>query len=328
MHSRSLLILLLATLTGCEQRAEIESDFASYLTRIANVQERDTLSPPTLVAQTLPNKRELAIPLEPLTIGLLDSYELRQCGLFELIAERNSILGKVQDEFRDWDFQIALLSGLESCLQEPKLSNALKEQLAIIKKIKQEELPVRWKNLLYTSDVMRTQLSGSQWYETQWSTSELLLVFEQLNQIHLHIQGQQPIPSTSLFNYQEILEKQRLLGHLKFSFDRATAWLETVSEQLSRYDDVIVCGTNRNPTKLNYLRNVFQTQYVEKVQPYLSSLDQAYYQFSPNLVLFDDAHTPFPIQASHQRFRQAIQHHAQYWQQLFKRCAIAVGQSQ
>ncbi|QSA19926.1 DUF3080 family protein, partial [Vibrio furnissii] len=31
--------------------------------------------------------------------------ELRKCALFSLIAERNSVLGKVQDEFRRFDYE-------------------------------------------------------------------------------------------------------------------------------------------------------------------------------------------------------------------------------
>ncbi|ENM5787164.1 DUF3080 domain-containing protein [Vibrio metoecus] len=328
MHRKTLLLFLLAILSGCDHQAAIEDDFASYLTRIANVQEQAAFTPPAWTAQSVSPKRELMTPLEPLTIGLLDSYELRQCGLFERIAQRNSILGKVQDAFREWDFQIALLNGLDTCLLEPKLSPALKAQLLEIKVIKQQELPSRWNNLLYTSDVMRSQLSGAKWYDANWSTDELLFALQQLNQIDINIKQRLPIPELSLFTQQEILEKQRLLGHLKFSLDRATDWLDTLSRQLIDHDDVILCGVNRNQTKLTYLRNVFQSQYIEKVQPYLASLDQAYYQFAPQLSLFNQLNSPFPIQASHQRFRDAIQKHAHYWQQLFKRCGITVGANQ
>ncbi|EOX4278642.1 DUF3080 family protein, partial [Vibrio cholerae] len=109
----SVVLAALLLLTGCEPRLAIDADFDRYLSRIANVQQREALSPPAMVAQSLPEKRELLIAIAPVTISLLDSYELRQCGVFELIAERNSILGKVQDEFREWDYQIALLNGIQ-----------------------------------------------------------------------------------------------------------------------------------------------------------------------------------------------------------------------
>ncbi|EOX4279842.1 DUF3080 family protein, partial [Vibrio cholerae] len=214
------------------------------------------------------------------------------------------------------------------CLTSPQLSQSLKAQLLDIQNIKQQELASRWHNLLYTSDTMRTQLSGSQWYDEQWSHSELLLALEQLNHIQRHLNAEQPISSEPLAAQQEVLEKQRLLGNLKFSLDRASVWLKVVTEQLENNDDVIVCGPHRDKTKLNYLRNVFQNQYVEKVQPYLAALDRTYYHLSAQLGLFEQPHSPFPIQASHQTFRLATQQHAQYWQRLFARCRVTVGQAQ
>ncbi|ENK1957167.1 DUF3080 domain-containing protein [Vibrio cholerae] len=324
----SVVLAALLLLTGCEPRLAIDADFERYLSRIANVQQRDALSPPAMVAQSLPEKRKLLIAIDPVTISLLDSYELRQCGLFELIAERNSILGKVQDEFREWDYQVALLNGIQGCLTSPQLSQSLKAQLLDIQNIKQQELASRWHNLLYTSETMRTQLSGSQWYDEQWSHSELLLALEQLNTIQHQLVSEHPIASEPLASQQEVLEKQRLLGHLKFSLDRASVWLKVVTQQLENNDDAIVCGPHRDNTKLNYLRNVFQSQYIEKIQPYLASLDRTYYQLSAQLGLFEQPHSPFPIQASHQTFRLATEQHAQYWQRLFARCRIAVGQAQ
>ena len=53
--------------------------------------------------------------------------------------------------------------------------------------------------------------------------------------------------------YQEVLEKQPLLGQLKFSLDNSAQWLSAATAQLTTYDAAIICGANRNQTKLNYL---------------------------------------------------------------------------
>lgn len=323
-----LFLLPFFMLVGCEPLSTIEDDFSDYLSRIANVQQQDALPSPLFNAQSLPEKRDLLIAIEPLTMGLLDSYELRQCGLFTLIAERNSILGKVQDEFREWDYQVALLAGIEHCLNGAQLNAELQQQLLSIQKIKQQQLPSHWHNLLYTSVTMRSQLSGSQWYDEQWDSSELILALEQLNTIEQQVRLGLAIDPISLSSQQEVLEKQRVIGNLKFSLDRATAWLTALTQQLENHDQSIICGTHRDTTKLKYLRNVFQSQYVEKIQPYLALLDGVYYHFSPKLRMFEQSDSPFSIQASHQNFRSAIQVHAQYWQRLFKRCNLVVGQHQ
>ncbi len=42
----SVVLAALLLLTGCEPRLAIDADFDRYLSRIANVQQRDALSPP------------------------------------------------------------------------------------------------------------------------------------------------------------------------------------------------------------------------------------------------------------------------------------------
>lgn len=329
MHS-FILGLLTLLLMGCDgSQSNIEHDFADYIQRVANVQGADMVPLPMEQTQRLPDKRDIQIPLEPLTIGLLDSYELRKCDLFSLIAQRNSVLGKVQDQFRAFDYQVALLQGLERCRNEAGLSAKLRQQLTAIIIVKQHELPAHWYNLLYTSDAMRSQLSSHQWLQ---ANAEREPVHEALSALHIinnAIRQQQwhhTLPAIT--PYQEVLEKQVLLGHLKFSLDNLTHWLSAATNQLQRHDAQILCGANRDQTKLNYLRNVFQSSYADKLQPYLADMDSLYLQIEPNLDLFrplEQGEYAFDIQRSHQAFRLAIKHHQQYWQALFDRCAIKVG---
>nr|WP_256384204.1 DUF3080 family protein [Photobacterium toruni] len=56
-----------------------------------------------------PRTHALKQPIADITIGLLNAYELRQCGLFQLIAERNSVLGKVQDKTRRLRYELLFL---------------------------------------------------------------------------------------------------------------------------------------------------------------------------------------------------------------------------
>ncbi|RXJ71671.1 hypothetical protein CS022_20225 [Veronia nyctiphanis] len=97
-------------LLGCRPGNETTDLFETYQQRLANVVDADTSPLPESDKVQLPRKRELIQPIEDVTFGLLDAYDLRKCGLFQLIAERNSVLGKIQDPFRQLDYEVSFLT--------------------------------------------------------------------------------------------------------------------------------------------------------------------------------------------------------------------------
>lgn len=317
-------------LSACNQAPAL-NNFSDYLSRIANVQDVDPLPAPAEKIQRLPDKRDISISIEPLTIGLLDSYELRKCELFNLIAQRNSVLGKVQDKFRRFDYEVRLLHGLTRCIVNPDISDRLQQQLAAIEASKQRDLPAHWYNLLYSSDAMRAQLSSHRWLDRGWNVTQVMGALQAMDDIQNALHNR-PAAMTlpELTPFQEVLEKQPLLGDLKYSLDNATLWLNTIYRQLEQHDEKILCGRNINQTKLTYLRNVFQSSYVEKIQPYLAWLDSLYLQLAPYLTPFEQQSSHqyhFPLADSHEAFRRATRQHMQYWQTLFTRCSVEVGRS-
>ena len=320
--------LLLVTTSGCEpKQASIDSSLNTYLERIANVQQVDPHSLPHIRAQQLADKRQLLIPIDPISLGLLDSYQLRYCGLFDLIAERNSILGKVQDDFRNLDYQASLYKGLARCVVEPKIDLALRQRLTSIRTQKKTELTAHWNNLLFTSEAMRAQLASHRWYWSKQDYGTIKQALVVLNHWHKYVQDpdteQAPDPITP---YQQTFETMPLLGDLYFSMTNLTDWLTILTNQLQSHDNLMLCGQHRDPTKVARLQNVFRKFYIGEIQPYLAQVDGAYMNIAGVLSPFDQPNSPFPIKKVHQAFRQATLDHVAYWQDLFKRCGIKVGQ--
>ena len=138
-----------------------------------------------------------------------------------------------------------------------------------------------------------------------------------------------PLVSGKTTAVQERLEKSSTLGDLYYSLSRASAELDIITQQLTTFDANILCGKQRDTTKFRYLNNVFEQQYIEKVQPYIAQLDGYYQQLTPQLGMFDaqpELHSYyFPIKDAHQAFRSSTRRHVDYWQQLFKRCGRKVG---
>ncbi|CAK3863132.1 hypothetical protein BCV39_15245 [Vibrio sp. 10N.286.55.E10] len=321
---RSPLVLLTVVLGGCFGEGPGDL-FDDYQTKIARVQDADEIKE-NWEFEALPRKRELLLDIPSLSIGLIDSYQLRQCGLFNLIAERNSVLGKVADEFRNYDYQVALLEGVGQCLANHKLDPEIVELLKEIEQQKLAQFPLHQWNLIYTSDAMQSQMRGSQWLRADISDQ-----VRQTNDALEHINQalNTSLVSGKTIEVQEVLEKSSTLGDLYYSLARASAELDTITKQLTTFDANIICGKQRDTTKFRYLNNVFEQQYIGKVQPYMAQLDGYYQQLASQLVMFDaqpELHSYyFPIKDTHQAFRASTRRHVDYWQQLFKRCGRKVG---
>ncbi|MDL5026430.1 DUF3080 domain-containing protein [Vibrio sp. TMPB1044] len=320
----STLFCLTVMLAGCFSDGPGDL-FDDYQTKVARVQDAKELND-DWEFENLPRKRELFLDVPSLSIGLIDSYQLRQCGLFNLIAERNSVLGKVADEFRNYDYQVALLEGVGKCLSNNELDPEIIKLLREIEQQKLAQFPLHQWNLIYASEAMQSQMRGSQWLRAD--------IGDQVRQTgdaleHINQALNVPLVSGKTTEVQEVLEKSSTLGDLYYSLARASAELDTITKQLTTFDANIICGKQRDTTKFRYLNNVFEQQYIGKVQPYMAQLDGFYQQLAPQLGMFDaqpDLHSYyFPIQDAHQAFRSSTRRHVDYWQQLFKRCGRKVG---
>ncbi|MFA0280689.1 DUF3080 domain-containing protein [Vibrio sp. 10N.222.55.F12] len=320
----STLFCLTVMLTGCFSNGPGDL-FDDYQTKVARVQDAEELKE-DWEFESLPRKRELLLDVPSLSIGLIDSYQLRQCRLFNLIAERNSVLGKVADEFRNYDYQVALLEGLGKCLSSTELDPEIVELLNKIEQQKLTQFPLHQWNLIYASDAMQSQMRGSQWLRADIGDQvrQTVDALQHINQA-LNV----PLVSGKTTEVQEVLEKSSTLGDLYYSLARASAELDTITKQLTTFDGNIICGKQRDTTKFRYLNNVFEQQYIGKVQPYMAQLDGYYQQLAPQLGMFDaqpELHSYyFPIQDAHQAFRASTRRHVDYWQKLFKRCGRKVG---
>jgi len=318
------IICLIPVLTGCKSDSPSRF-FETYSERVANVLDAADVTQEISITQ-LPRKRDLYLTIPPITLGLLDSYQLRQCGLFQLIAEKNSVLGKVADDFSNYDYQSALLKGLTACIDDPNVDSELKPTLTGIREEKREQLDMHQWNLLYTSDAMQAQLKGTSLLSDGMS--------EQVQQVsnaltHLNKAFHSALEKSNVIETQETLEKIAVVGNLYYSLSYSAAQLSLITEQLHNNDHKIICAPQRDTTRFKYLNNVFEQQYIGNVQPYLATLDSYYQQLSANLTLFapqPELH-PFiyPLEQSHSEFRQATLEHIQYWQRLFKRCGRKVG---
>ena len=336
-----LLYFCLLPLSGCFHSDPTEDVFSTYLDRLANVQDQDVVPFKAHSIPVLPEKRELRVSIEDIRMGLLDAYELRKCGLFQLIAERNSILGKVQDEFHVLHYEINFSHTLKKCLVSSALREETRSELLNIQSQKQEQLLQRYWNTIVASEEWNKQLQPFPIMlpiTQMHSSTPTLQAIRYFSDIQLGITYDQlPTDVDTLFLHQRALSKTRYLSQLFYSLQHSTDWLTTATTQLKQHDKLIICGLNRNQTKAKYLQNIFFRFYIEQIQPYLAKLDSDYQEIKPHLIsMYQSEHqannvsfTPYYdyyIEGKiHENFKQATIEHVRYWQSLFKRCNFTVG---
>lgn len=346
-----LVLCYVLLLTGCkENTTEVLLD--TYQQRLANVLKITPAETSRLNLPALPAARSLKQPVADIRIGLLNAYKLRQCGLFQLIAERNSILGKVQDQTRQLRYELLFLKQLNHCLNVIDSSDPLQSQLSDIYHQKQQQLPrVIW-NMAFTSQEWRQQFTlGHQVLEQQQFSGyiENLAAFDYLATLTTAVTSTNMSPALAtlttknidllLFHQQQIHNKH-YIGQLFYSMAHITAVLNSITTQLNQHEKTVLCGKNINNQQALYLRNVFYKYYVTDIQPYLSTLKSQYQQLQPYLHRFYTTLVKYHIQPpsamtlyaddyfdgdlQHQ-FQQAILDHVAYWQRLFERCQFKVG---
>lgn len=329
---RKLVFSLIVVLVGCEPVSR-KHTFEDYLHRISNVQQQElpALNPPT---HDYPRKRTLYIEPPRHSVGLMESLQLTKCQLLSLVAERNTVLGKVQDQFRNLEYQAHLLSGLKTCIDSNEINDEFTRELYQIYQAKWQELPIHISNTLYTSDAMYANAYSNLWFNQEQSRG--LTALRDTLKAHYELQKMYTegkiMQGFSIVDLQEEVEKFDQLGRITKALQDSTYYLNVSTSQLTKYDHTVFCGLNRDPTRYQRLKNVFYTYYVGEIQPYLAELNSAYQTISPYLsVLYTKSlpsHLQHPILDAYQQYKQASINHAQYWIKLFERCGDQVGRKE
>ncbi|MGR5368128.1 DUF3080 family protein [Photobacterium damselae] len=347
----TLFLCLIFTLSSCRIFTE-STPFSTYAQRLANV--LDTSFDEQTVNTHLdiipyPDNRDIYQTIPDIRIGLLDAYELRQCGLFHLIAERNSVLGKVQDKTRQLRYEILFLQGLRTCLATLDTKTVLYQQLVSIEQQKQQQIPQYLWNMLFTGEEWRKQfVINYQWINSKQQNGfhSFLDAVRLVNYLSQSTEQQAIIPSNQLdllLQSQAKLYKNPYFGRLLYSIAQSTAWLNTITHMLKDHQESVYCGPGRNNQKAQYLNNVFYKYYSQDIQSYLATLSSQYQQLQPLLLeLYQHSlrHgiTPSPQMSRYSQyyfanhlyrnFKQATLEHVEYWKTLFKRCNFPVGNNQ
>jgi len=150
----------------------------------------------------------------------------------------------------------------------------------------------------------------------------------------LHIDQNKPISSAELEQHLQYLMNNPLPAKLWLSQLTLTKHLNQATEWLLEHAVNLQCSGNGANKKAEYLSNVFQKFFIEKIQPLSSQINHYQYQLSPifeKMLAHPNLSPKFKyyINTSNQQgfenYQISMQKHIQFWQDFFKRCNIKPG---
>jgi hypothetical protein len=326
-----LLPLLLISLVACSDNSgeQALTDYQQRLTRVLKLEPKPL--PLTPVLPLLP-VRDLKQSVGDIRLDLADAYATRQCGLDQLIGERNSSLGRLYSASKLLHYELRLLAALDNCLGQAWPDPALLQTLQQAYKAKQADINIVLQNMLHTDTTLRKELLGTNQslpLQEAAGFTETWQALSKLNQLTAYIADKNWLAASDINIEQQLqqLYHYNFIGRLQYSLRVSGQQLQQLNALLQSVSTNSLCPRQRETEQLTILSNVFQKYYVAKIQVYIGQLDQYQQQLIP-LINQLYSHSPLApmveqrFVASHQQMRQQLKQHVMWWQQLNSACPI------
>jgi len=343
--------LLLVLLSACSAETP-ESRLEDYAQRVANVIDYpvDLELDPSIPAY--PRTRDRWLEVEELREGVVDVFDLRRCGLMELIGERNSSLGKLALPSQRLLYELRFLPPLRQCI-DTLASQAVRDEdeevllkrLRQIEQIKREQLPRVLSNAIFNSSEMEIQFSRNHPPLSMAQASQITALapaleqFEHLVTLSETTGWQLPQWSSDLEQHYATLYAQpfgapwlKSLTLLSQTLDQTAAAIE------ARLDQRPICFNNRPNNRARIIQSVFTGWYAEQLQPLMSALHRSGTQWregleplythlplTPSLQLYFDTTLSDHEHSLWQHYIKARDRHTAAWQRLLGQCGMMPG---
>ncbi|MEE3259486.1 MAG: DUF3080 family protein [Candidatus Latescibacterota bacterium] len=339
------LFIALLFIVGCgeDDASDLLDD---YLARVNNATGTPVVDPgsfPTALVP-YPRPRDLRLEQQDLRIGLLDLVSLEKCGLAELVAARNSGLGKVITPSQRLLYEHRFLGLARACVNTLATSpdDELQALLEEVVAVKERDITRAFWNATFAGPEFAVLFSlataplplvdgdGT-------AVEEALSYFVELRP-HLG-DAALALDSEELEGHFHALQKRRYGGQLLHAMAALTHYLDGAAGALEkRLALKIVCFDGRPTPDARVMHAVFAKFYAGRIQPYLA---QVHRQSRTYLTLVDHLTDGKPgvfrasynaqlgldnPQGTYSQFARAIQRHTRTWQRLFDQCGFSAAQ--
>lgn len=337
------MVLMACALCACDPFSEPDSLLETYTDRLAYVLDVELAPADSIAVQTFPRPRDRRVDIDELDISMLSFLSLYGCELQVVVAERNSILGRVMTPLNELRYQLRFIDKANQCL--PALDDdTLKETLRQAMQHKRDNLAAYFWNAIWADEPMAAMLSRSKGlYPISTPTQQVSELSRQLETLIRLSEQLETISDESAFDDVGEIQQRWLFspvaGQLLNSAKLVITQLNQGSEMmLHRLENRPLCYQHQPNTQSVRLKGLFFSVYIGRVQPYLAKTSQAGEQVFSRLhqlaasqkTVMPEAFTAYhhevlgvDVEGSiWQQLDEAIQLHTKRWQQLFSQCGI------
>lgn len=347
LNLRTALLLCVAALmlSACSRTSS--SALSDYQGRIARLTDSDVVPVELPRFERLPRVQESRSEIPEYTISLVTSQRLNRCRAGQLIADRNSSLGRVQPPHLRVRHEIEMLIALPECLADTDVASpSIAAELAAAISHKQETLPL-WTQRLVTAETIlrdtlrpgRNLLAPDDMGGAQESLAALDNILYVLAAIDDYIQQPSHTETLGDLNLADFWQPSwQVLGQSDFlprywrSQQHALGAMRALNQQLAGAEQALRCSATRTPLEAEYLHTVMLNFWIAELQPMFARWDgfqqqltvrlrqlQSYYESPAWQDYFDRLVGDQSYAAQLQR---EVRIHAEYWQQLLAACQL------
>jgi hypothetical protein len=321
---------LLLLIQSCQRHQALPNALENYSDRIYKVLDLEQKNIPTTATLAFQDKSAFAIDVPELNIKMREFYSIEGCAMKQLIAERNTALGKVQLPSVRLGYEWTFIERLKKCIE----NNANAENKALVIKMrdwlsqKQAIFPLIWSNMLTQSDEFYLGISSSAGFidgnEKDNFTEGL---FDLKNLIGIK---DDPVSNiTSMEASLKSIQQHRIYARLWRSQLLLRGYLQQMTIDISAWASTFTCETRKDKEKLAIIRNVFTLFFINEVQGIGAQINQYHYALKPEfLKLIGDNNLPRHFTSTIEQYNQlgfdeyqrAMLAHIEMWQGIFKKC--------
>lgn len=333
--SRLSFFLLALFITACSKPQQaFMSDYSKRIERLSQVPSPALIQVPSPVQPQISALRQL---LPDVRISLMDSFRLNSCRLSQVVAERNSSLGKVMTPANQLLYEVEVTRALRDCLSQPEaLSQPLKQDLESALLSKKRSLGLAIHNFLTTDDIWRQQFRmGSVGlpfddHDEFTNTYIALRYFAHTLSLLAESPFHQDINLSDWHTHIETLHRSQFLPAYWRTLAFMPQQLDLISHQLGHARTQLGCSPVARTQEALYMHNVMMARYIGQLQPALARWYHYGQQIEPVLIqlmtLTQGTQWQTHAQAlglgTAHRLQTSSRYHTEQWQALLQTCRL------
>lgn len=325
-------------LSACSETPKVLKPLSDYQTRVASTLDREPIAYSTVPYPRLPDVRALRVEVPRVSVSLLDSWRLDQCAAGQLIAQRNSALGKLEEGISRYFSDRQLTQALRTCIVELERANEpqLAQRLQQAYSEKNATLANSRQLAIATDDALRHTLRIGAETHRRADDAALATVLAAFDRV-LSVLTEQPnatsqVTRSELERALEQLHQSDYLPRLWRSMHMLTAYLQQLTPLITELARDAGCYSAGRPARAEVLHTVFLKFFIQEVQSQLAGFTRQGYLVNERLErLLSLAEQPAlrtyvaQLIALTEGLNQQSKLHVQPWQTFFEACAFTPG---